>query len=77
MVDAAKASALLGKEKAIPALVLASGAVLTTTTTTMADKPENHAIYYMLFGNTQNAVKAGDPIAVQFGDLRTEPVPAQ
>ncbi len=77
VVDAAKAAALLGKDKAVPALVLTSGSVLTTTQTSLEGQPENQVIYYMLFANAQSAVKMGDQVAVQFGDLRTEPVAVQ
>lgn len=77
VVDAAKAVALVGKDKAIPGLVLASGAVLTTTTTSLQGEPANQAVYYMVFGNTQSVVKPGDRVVVQFGDLRTEPVAVQ
>jgi hypothetical protein len=71
-----KAKALLGDQANFPALRARDGVVLQASQD-IASQPikfEDGANIYVLYMNTQNAVKPGDTVSIVFGDLQVEAI---
>ncbi|MEZ4714091.1 MAG: hypothetical protein R3A44_43305 [Caldilineaceae bacterium] len=80
VLDKEKAAYLLDDEDNPPTLFIEeSGMTLRQAGRVMKHNTEleNGAHYFMLYTNTQNAVRRGTPVSVVFGSLRLEPIVAQ
>ena len=76
ITDAEKAKALLGDQTNFPALRARDGVILQTSED-IASQPikfEDGASIFVLYMNTQNAVKPGDSVSIVFGDLQVEAI---
>lgn len=76
IVDADKAKALLEDQANFPALRAPNGLVLRAgeDIATQPIKFEDGANLFVLYPNTGSAVKAGDAVAIRFGDLQLEAI---
>jgi len=80
ILDAEKARHLLRGSTDFPALVVDGiAAVLTASGDSQAQdlKLEDGGNVFVLFPNTQNAVKAGTPVGIVFGRIWLEPIMAK
>ena len=76
ITDAEKAKALLDDQTNFPALRARDGVILQTSED-IASQPikfEDGANIFVLYMNTQNAVKPGDSVTIVFGDLQVEAI---
>jgi hypothetical protein len=80
VLDAAKAGQLLKDRASMPVLFVADGGVTLKPSDETAEGElslKDGQIGFTLFPNTGNAVKAGTPVSLVFGDMQVEPIIAQ
>jgi hypothetical protein len=79
IVDAAKAKALLDDQANFPSLLAGDGVVLQISGDVAEQEIqfEDGKSIFVLYPNAQNVVKPGEPVAIQFGDLQLEAIPAK
>lgn len=78
VLDASKASKLLGNPATVPMLIAGDGPPLHPPHNAMRGaKFGNGVIYYILYPNTRGAIKPGVDVMVAMGDVRLGPVTVQ
>lgn len=79
VVDPDKALAMLQDESKLPVMVAEDSGTLVNSAALMIAKHALNpgATYFLLYRNTQGALKHGTPITVKFGDLKLEHVMVQ
>jgi hypothetical protein len=79
VVDPDKALAMLQDESKLPVMVAEDSGTLVNSTALMVAKHDLNpgGTYFLLYRNTQGAIKHGTPVTVKFGDLKLEHVMAQ
>jgi hypothetical protein len=79
VVDPDKALAMLQDESKLPVMVAEDSGTLVNSATLMIAKHDLNpgGTYFLLYRNTQGAIKHGTPVTVKFGDLKLEHVIAQ
>lgn len=79
IIDGEKAKALLDDQSNFPALRAGNGVVLRASedVTRQEIKFENNSNLFILYPNSQNVFKPGDPVTIIFGDMQVEPVTAK
>ena len=79
IIDGEKARALLEDQANFPALRADNGLVIQASQD-IASQPikfEDGGDIFVLYPNSQNAVKPGDPVSIVLGDLQVKAIPAQ
>jgi len=76
IVDAEKAKAFLDEGANLPALQVGEDIVLWTSVDAAEQdiQFENGKSIFVMFPNSGNALKSGDPVTILFGDLQLEPI---
>lgn len=80
VLDPDKVSALMSDVQNLPVLRAEDSGTLVNSTATMAgDRHTFNAggTYFMLYRNTNGAIRPGTPVTIQFGDLKIEHVIAR
>jgi hypothetical protein len=79
VVNPDKALAMLQDEAQLPVIVTENTGTLINSATLMVAKHDltPGGTYFLLYRNTQGAIKHGTPVTVKFGDLKLEHVIAQ
>jgi hypothetical protein len=80
VLDTNKVFALMSAVENLPVLVAEDSGTIVNSTTPMGG--ERHTFntggtYFLLYRNTNGAIRAGTPVTIRFGDLKIEHVTAQ
>ncbi len=79
VLDPDKVSVMLQDENSLPTMVAEDSGTLINSTALMAHRHDFNAgeTYFLLYRNTEGAIKEGTPVTVKFGDLKLEHIVAQ
>lgn len=79
IVDGEKAKLLLGDAKNFPALLSSKNVVLNAPADTKSQeiRYENGGTMFIMYPNSGNAVKHGEPVNILFGDVAVDAINAQ
>ena len=79
IVDGEKAKLLLGDAKNFPALLTGRNVVLNAPADTKSQeiRYDNGGMMFIMYSNSGNAVKRGEPVNILFGDVAVEAINAQ
>jgi hypothetical protein len=81
ILDAEKARLLLQESSDVPALLVANGEAVLTAPEDSTGQLLNSLVHdgnvFLMYPKVGSAVKPGNPVTVQFGEIRLEPIQAQ